>query len=152
MKRAGIQSRACFNKHKLNNNTNLNPDVHTNHAISTAIADSIARKDNDNRGKSLLAEEIMRRNFFPRTAFKESLTMGKLQIFRPALEAKENIHSSIGHSSHLVADYINTIQKEEKDKIVKKINERFDEFSTTIDGSPIGNEAEAVSLTLANKK
>ena len=78
--------------------------------------------------------------------------MGQLQLFKPALDAKGEINPTLGHSSNLVSDCIGSMLNDEKGFIRKKIAESYKEFSTTIDGSPIGNDAEAMSLRLVNKK
>ena len=44
------------------------------------------------------------------------------------------------------------MQNEEKEKMYQKIRDSFEEFLVNADGSPIGNDAESVSLRLVNKK
>ena len=135
-----------------NSCSTINPSIAHRAAIDNAIEESTMRRDNNLRGKSSTADEIMYRKFVLKTAMQANLSMGQLQLFKPALDAKGELIPNLGHASNLVSDYAGSLLKEEKASIMKKISDSYREFSTTIDGSPIGNDAEAMSLRLVNKR
>ena len=87
-----------------------------------------------------------------RIALQGNITMVQLQLFKPALDAKGDTNPNIGHTSNLISDHIALVRKEEKDFICNEINASYDKFAVTIDGSPIGDDAEAISLRLVSKK
>ena len=148
-----VHQKGCnLNKFKKENSTKLNPEIRTNTTVSAAEGDLTARQESNLRGNCLSAEMNMHRKFILKMAFKANMTMGQLQIFKPALDAKGPILPSVGHASNLVSDYVTAIQKEEKDKIRLKTSESYEQFSVTIDGSPIGNDAQAMSIRLVSKK
>ena len=119
-------------------------------AINNAIEESTVRRENNLRRKSSTADAIMYRKFVLKIAMQANLSMGQLQIFKPALDAKGELIPNLGHTSNLVSDYAGSLLKEEKASIMKKISESYRKFSATIDGSPIGNDAEAMLLRLVN--
>ena len=75
-----------------------------------------------------------------------------MQLFNPALDAKGELIPNLGDMSNLVSDHVDSLLNEEKTVIVKRISENHREFSTTVDSSLIGNDAEAMSLCLVNLK
>ena len=78
--------------------------------------------------------------------------MGQLQNFKDALNAKGDPCPDIGHASNLVSDCVGIIKKEEKEKMRKLIKECHEVFSATFNGSPIGDDAEAIAIRLVHRK
>ena len=75
-----------------------------------------------------------------------------MQIFKPMLNTKGKSNPAIGHASNIVLDYVPSVRKEKRDFMQKKINESYSEFPIIIDGSPVGNDAEAILLRSMKKK
>ena len=93
------------------------------------MEDSSVRQDNDLRGKGLKTEDVVCRTFVLKMAFQSNMTMGQLQPFKPALDAKGDPNPSIGHASNLVSDLIALLKKEEKEKMRQIIQDSHDVFS-----------------------
>ena len=148
-----VNHQKAYESRKLRNanRNDLNPAVYNNNSVSIATADSRERNENNLRGKTLTTEEMVYRSHVLRTALIANMTMGQLQLFKPALDAKGDTNPNIGHSSNLISDHLAQVLKKEKELIRNEINESYDEFAVTIDGSPIGDDAEAISLRLVNK-
>ena len=155
-----VSQHLCTEKHqnayinrlqRSNNNSDVNPAVATTAALSQAHQEANVRNENNLRGRTNTLSDIIYRKYILKTALQANLSMGQLQIFSPALDAKGNINPNIGHASNLCSDYIGPVRSDERKLIKDMIGESYKEFSLTVDGSPIGNDAEAITLRLVNK-
>lgn len=146
------QSACDSRKRRRHNKNDINPSVHSDTAVLAAREDSTNRQENDSRGKTLSSECMVHRSFALKKVFESDIAMGQLHIFKDALNAKGDTYPDVGNASHLVSDHISIIKQEEKEKMRKLIEDCYDEYSVTFDGSPIGDDAEAIALRLVHRK
>ena len=144
----------CYN-HKVfqqKNNTNLNSNVMSQQTTQSACDDIENRKTNSERGMNSSVSDNVYRTFVLKTSLKANLSMGQLQRMIPALDAKGGLKPDLGHTSNLVSDYIRNVKSDMKKDVTRIINESYKEFTLTIDGSPVGDDAEAICIRLIRKK
>ena len=67
---------------------------------------------------------------------------------KPALDTTRWLKPSIRHAYNLVSDYIRHVKADMKKDIANIIDNSCKDFSLTIDGYPIGDDAEAVCIRL----
>ena len=77
--------------------------------------------------------------------------MGQLQLMKPDLDAKKGLQPYFDHVSNIVCDYIRNVKADVKQEIAEMIKESYKEFALTIDGSPVGDDTEAVCIRLIRK-
>ena len=77
--------------------------------------------------------------------------MGQLKLMKPDLDTKKGLQPYFYHVSNIVCDYIRNVKADVKEEIAEMIKESYKEFALTIDGSPVGDDAEAVCIQLIRK-
>ena len=58
---------------------------------------------------------------------------------------------SLGHTSNLVSDHLSNIRYTSRNVIMQLINDSWNEYALTMNGSPVGNDAEAIVIRLIRK-
>ena len=89
------------------------------------VQDNDSRQENNFWGKSLSTEDTMHHIFMLRGAFQANLSIGELQLFKPALDAKGNANPNVYYTSNLTSDHIEALHKEEIESVCKIIEECY---------------------------
>eukprot|EP00956_Cyclotella_meneghiniana_P038233 scaffold150619_cov36-Cyclotella_meneghiniana.AAC.2 len=85
------------------------------------------------------------------SAFMANMTMGQLNKFKGALDAKGHSNLSIGDARDLFRMVGPALKNAQKKKIKWLIEECYPFFGTVTDGSPLGFNAEALMLRMVRK-